>query len=179
MNLKLNREYALRHFGVALLFAALCGWFAFDGGIAWPAENAAWEKRTGTTVAAALAAHPELRHEHEKANRDDIPPHWPHELTRQFQFAGLCGLAALVIAALAGLDARRTLSWDDHEMCGSMTGGRPIAFSDIVGVEDAQWKKKGIIVLLARDGRRVKLDAWHHVGVNELVEKVLAQKPGA
>ena len=47
---------------------------------------------------------------------------------------------------------------------------------DIVGVEDVQWARKGIIVFLAKDGRRVKLDAWHHAGVEELVAKVLPSK---
>ena len=176
MKIQLNREYATRHLGVAVLFFALGGWFAFDGAVQWPAENAAWEKRTGTTVAAALQAHPELRNEHIKDNRDDIPPHWPHELARQFQFAGLCGLASLIIAALVGLNWKRTLEWDDGQMTGSLTGGRPLAFADIVGVEDAQWDKKGIIVLLAKDGRRVTLDSWHHAGVDELVAKILPKK---
>ena len=173
MKLQLNREYATRHLGVALLFLGLCGWFLYDGSIQWPSENAAWERRTGVTVAAALAAHPELRNEHEKANRVDIPPHWPHEIDRQHQFAGLCGLAACVIAALVGMNWKRTLEWDDAQMNGSLTGGRPLAFADIVGVEDGAWERKGIIVLLAKDGRRVTLDSWHHAGVDALVAKIL------
>jgi len=36
-----NREYALRLAGVALLFAALTGWFLYDGAIGYPKENAA------------------------------------------------------------------------------------------------------------------------------------------
>ncbi|MEG1933820.1 MAG: hypothetical protein RR133_04455 [Kiritimatiellia bacterium] len=36
----LNREYALRFLGVALFFAALAGWFLYDGRIGYPAENA-------------------------------------------------------------------------------------------------------------------------------------------
>ena len=173
MKLRLNREYATRHLGVALLFLGLGGWFLFDGSVRWPAENAAWEKRTGTTVAAALQAHPELRNEHEKENRNDIPPHWPHELARQHQFAGICGFAALLIAGLVGLNWKQTLEWDDVQMTGSLTGGRPLALSDIVGVEDAQWERKGILVLIAKDGRRVKLDSWHHAGVDEIVAKIL------
>ena len=176
MKITLNREYATRHLGVAILFAALCGWFLYDGSIQWPAENAAWERRTGTTVAAALAAHPELKREHEKENRNDIPPHWPEEIARQHQFAGICALAACLIAGLVGLNWKRTLEWDDTQMNGSLTGGKPLLFTDIVGVEDAQWEKKGILVLFAKDGRRVTLDAWHHAGVEALVAKILPKK---
>lgn len=173
MKITLNREYAARHLGVALLFAGLGGWFFVDGSVRWPAENAAWEKRTGITVAEALRQHPELKHEHEKENRDDIPPHWPDDLARQLQFATLCGIAALVIATRVGLNSRKSLEWDEEQMNGSLTGGCPLSFSDVVGVEDRQWARKGIIVLLAKDGRRVTLDSWHHAGVDELVARIL------
>lgn len=173
MEIRLNREYATRHLGVAALFLALCGWFLLDGMVNWPNENAAWEKKYGITVDAALEAHPELRFEHNKENRADIPPHWPHEITRQHQFAGLCGIAALVIAGLVGLNWRQKLVWDDEQMTGTPTGGKSLRFADIVGVEDAQWARKGIIVFLAKDGRRVKLDSWHHAGVDELVGTIV------
>ena len=173
MKLQLNREYATRHLCVAILFLALGGWFVYDGAVQWPAENRVWEQQSGTTVEDALKKHPELRNEHIKQNHKEIPPHWPHEIARQYQFAGLCGFGSLLIAALVGLNWKRTLEWDDRSMNGTLTGGRPLEFADIVGVEDAQWEKKGIIVLLAKDGRRVALDAWHHAGVNELVAKIL------
>ena len=37
----LNREYALRLLGVAVLFIGLSGWFLYDGARGYPAENAA------------------------------------------------------------------------------------------------------------------------------------------
>ena len=140
MQLKLNREFAMRHIGVAVLFAALCGWFAWDGGLAWPAENAAWEKRTGITVGAAAKAHTEERYAHNKEGRDDIPPHWPWEIDRQFQFAGLCGLAALIIGAGVLRCSRQSLVWNDTQMCGSLTDGEPVAFDDIVECDTRKWK---------------------------------------
>ena len=36
----LNREYALRFLGVAVLFLALAGWFVYDGAVGYPAKNA-------------------------------------------------------------------------------------------------------------------------------------------
>jgi len=179
MKLSLNREYALRHLGVALLFFGLAGWFLFDGAWAWPDENAAWEKDRATTVTAHLEAHPEYRRAHAAADRDGIP-HLPIEITRQFQFAGITAFAALIIAGLVGLDARRTLTWDDTTMTGSLTGGKPVAFAD-VAVDDSQWARKGILKVFTKDGCRFALDTWHHTGARELAEKLLAlhRKPSA
>ena len=41
MRLKLNKEFAVRHLAVALLMAALGGWFAYDGYVKYPAMDAA------------------------------------------------------------------------------------------------------------------------------------------
>ncbi|MGN0885817.1 MAG: hypothetical protein ACI4RT_02340 [Candidatus Spyradenecus sp.] len=49
----LNREYALRLLGVAVLFIGLSGWFLYDGARGYPAENAAV-----APVAAELAQQP-------------------------------------------------------------------------------------------------------------------------
>lgn len=176
MKLQLNREYATRHLGVALLFTVLCGWFAWDGAIAWPNEIAAWEKENGTKASVYLAAHPEYAHSHTKEERGGLP-HLPSELDRQFQFAGLCGVAALIIAGLVLLDYRRTLTWDDEQMCGTLTGGTPLRFDDIAGFDESKWEKKGILTVYAKDARKVVLDTWHHTGARELAEKLLAARP--
>lgn len=47
---RINREYAVRFLGVAVLFIALSGWFLYDGKIGYPQENA-----QVAPVAAALA----------------------------------------------------------------------------------------------------------------------------
>ncbi len=41
MTTTLNKEYALRFLGVALLFLAFTGWFLYDGMIGYPQKNAA------------------------------------------------------------------------------------------------------------------------------------------
>ena len=143
MKLTLNREYALRHLGVALLFFVLAGWFLYDAVFVYP----------------------------------NLPADGAHHTTVEFQysFAALLGLAALVIALRVKASHGATLEWDDEKVWGPGLRGGPLAFRDICGVDDAAWEKKGIISFLARDGRRLKLDAWHHVGVKELVEKILAK----
>lgn len=147
MKLQLNREFAIRHLGVALLMAALCGWFLVDGAIVYPQKDEAYFEQLHTQKQRAIA--------------------------RQFQFAGLTGLAAIVIAFGVLRNKRRTLEWDDEKMCGSLTGGKPLPFSDVEKLNDSKWKSKGILVVHAKDGRRVTLDAWHHTGVKELAAKLM------
>ena len=146
--LMLNREFAMRHLGVALLMAGLCGWFIVDGAIVYPQKDDAYFET-------------ELHTQKQRA------------IDRQFQFAALTGLAALVIAFGVWRNRRRTLEWDDVQMCGSLTGGKPLAFSDVADVDASRWESKGILTVHAKDGRQMTLDAWHHTGVKELAEKLL------
>lgn len=152
MKLQINREFAMRHLGVALLMAVLCGWFLYDGAIAYPQKDDAYFL--------------ELHTEKQRA------------IDRQFQFAGLTALAAIIIALGVLKNKRRTLEWDDVKMCGSLTGGKDPSFADVDHLDDRKWAAKGIMVVHAKDGRRVLLDAWHHTGVKELVAK-LQSKPTA
>ncbi len=144
MNLKLNREYATRHLGVAALFTGLALWFLYDAIFVYP----------------------------------NLPDDGTHRTTVEFQysFAGLLATAALIVAGRVWANWKRKLEWDEEKIWGTVLGANPLLFSDIVGVEDAQWEKKGIIVFLAKDGRRVKLDSWHHAGVDDLVAKILQKK---
>ncbi len=145
MKLTLNREYAMRHLGVAALFAGLAAWFLYDAVFVYP----------------------------------NLPPDAGHHTTVEFQysFAALLGAAALVIATRVWANRRHVVEWDDEKIWGPGLRGGPLRFADICGVDDARWEKKGIIVFLARDGRRLALDAWHHAGVKDLVDRLLpAQK---
>jgi len=156
MKLALNREYALRHLGVAALMAALCGWFVYDGAIAYPAMSDEDFKA-------------EILHNLEYEN---FPKKRKETTDRQFQFAGIVGLAALVIAGGVWNAKRKTLEWNDAAMNGTLTLGRPLPFQDVADIDKSRWDKKGILVVHAKDGRKVTLDAWHHTGVKELAAKL-------
>ena len=148
MKLQLNREFALRHLGVAVLMAGLCGWFLYDGAIVYPQKDDAYFEQLHTQKQRAI--------------------------DRQFQFAGLTGLAAIIIALGVLRNKRRTLEWDDTQMCGTLTGGKPLAFAEVEGVDARRWKSKGILVVYAKDGRHFILDTWHHTGAKELAEKLMS-----
>ena len=105
----------------------------------------------------------------------NLPADGTHHTTVEFQysFAALLGIAAIVIAVRVWANWKFKLEWDDEKVWGPSLGTAPLAFVDIAGVEDGQWERKGIIVFLAKDGRRLRLDSWHHAGVKELVGRIL------
>lgn len=158
MKLTLNREYAIRHLGVAALFLGLCCWFLYDGAITYP-------KMDDETFSEQIL----------HGRQGDFDKLKKEAIGRQYQFSGICGIAALLIAIGVGRCRLQTLEWDDEQLCGSLTGGKPLAFSDISGVDDRRWEKKGILVVYAKDGRRFTLDTWHHVGAKELAERILGR----
>ena len=156
MKIALNREYAIRHLGVAALMAALCAWFLYDGAISYPAMSDEDFKA-------------KILHNLEYEN---FPQKRKETTNRQFQFAGIAGLAALIIAGGVLRVKRQTLEWNDDSMCGSLTGGQTLAFTDIAEIDKSLWEKKGILTVLAKDGRKIPLDAWHHTGVKEIAAKL-------
>lgn len=145
MKISLNREYAIRHLGVAALFFGLSLYFLYD----------------------AIFVYPYL------------PADGAHHTTVEFQYssAALLALFALVVAFRVLRNGRATLAWDDAQMVGTLTGGVPLRFDDIDRLDAERWEPKQILVVHAKDGRRVTLDAWHHAGAQELAEKLLAHDP--
>ena len=145
MKFSLNKEYAVRHLGVAVLFFGLSLYFLYD----------------------AIFVYPYL------------PADGAHHTTVEFQYssATLLALFAFVVAFRVFRNWRATLTWDDEQMVGTLTSGVPLKFADIDRLDVGKWEPKQILVVHAKDGRRVTLDAWHHVGANELAEKLLAHEP--
>jgi len=145
MKISLNKEYAIRHLGVAALFTGLSLYFLYD----------------------AIFVYPYL------------PADGPHHTTVEFQYtsAALLALFAFVVAFRVFLNWRATLAWDDEQMSGSLTGGMPLRFDAIDHLVVGKWESKHILIVQAKDGRRVTLDAWHHAGAHELAEKLLAHEP--
>lgn len=145
MKISLNKEYAIRHLGVAALFTGLSLWFLYDAIFVYPNQVA-----DGT-----------------------------HHTTVEFQYSAAAALAifAFVVAFRVFLNWRATLAWDDEQMTGTLTCNAPLRFDDIDHLDSAKWEPKQILVVHAKDGRRVTLDAWHHVGARELAEKLLAHDP--
>ena len=159
MKLSINREFAFRHLGVAALMFALFCWFLYDGAISYPEKDPVYFA--------------ELHH----SSPERGPELKKSAIERQYQFAFLALLASIAIAGGVLRVRRQTLEWDDSKMCGSMTGGAPLAFADVESVDSSKWVKKGIVALTATDGRRVVLDTWHHAGARELAARFGVKDP--
>ena len=153
MKLTLNREYALRHLFVTLLMIGLGGWFGYDGLVRYPA-----------TPAAELYQSIEGSEPPETMTAESLAAFKDQKTKTQYGFTLLCLLAALVVGTRLFASCRFDFEFDDE---GFVCRGRRHAYSDIKKVDRALWAKKGIVRV---DG--ITLDAWHHQGVREFVEKL-------
>ena len=150
MKLTLNKEFAKRHLFVAVLMAGMGCWFGYDGFVKYPA-----------TDAAALFKSIEGREATSDVNLEAFKR---QKTQTQYGFTFLSFLAAALIGGHLWKVSKFELEFDDE---GFTYRGQRHAFKDVKNVDRKLWQKKGIVVV---DG--IKLDAWHHVGVKELVERL-------
>ena len=150
MKLTLNREFATRHVGVALLMLGLSCWFGYDGFVRYPATPAAELYRSieGSDAPAGF----------------NLEAFKTQKTQTQYGFTFLTLLASLVIGGHVWLLSKFRFEYDDESYT---FAGRRVAIRDIKSVDRSQWEKKGIIRV---DG--IKLDVWHHAGVKEFVAKL-------
>ena len=148
----LNREFFVRHLGVALLMAGLGCWFVYDGAVTYPAMDAV-----------------EFCEKHHK-NTENPEREKAKAIERQYQFATLAFIAALAIGCHLLKVRGESLEWDGEKMIGTLTFGKNAFFKDVQAVERRYWDKKGILTVKMDDGRKITLDSWHHPEVRELAE---------
>ena len=151
--LKLNPEYAKRHLFVTLLMIGLGCWFGYDGFIRYPATPAAelYESIEGSDAPMNV----------------DIEAFKRQKIGTQYGFTILSFFVAAVVGSRLMRSKRFKFGYTDEFY---VYRGRRHPLSAIRKVDRSQWEKKGIVKV---DG--ITLDAWHHVGVKEFVEKI-AQK---
>ena len=131
----------------------LGGWFGYDGFVGYPATPAA-----------------ELYKSIEKSDPPegyDLEAFKKQKIGTQYGFTILAFFMAAVVGSRLLASRRFKFEFDDE---GFVYLGRRHPISSIKNIDRSQWEKKGIIKV---DG--ITLDAWHHLGVKEFVEKI-AQK---
>lgn len=149
MKLRLNKEYAQRHFFVVVLMAALAVWFGYDGVVKYP-----------SMPARELYISIEGSEPPEGFDLDGFKRQKTHS---QYGFS----LLALLAAAVVGCRLLRSAKFDfvfDSE--GFVWRGRRYSYDDIVKIDDSIWETKRIMRLYLADAK-ITLDAWHHEGVKE------------
>ena len=148
--LKLNKEYARRHGAVALLMAALFVWFAYDGLVSYPRMSA---RELYVSI-----------EQSEPPAGCDLEAFKTQKTRTQYLFSVLAALAALSIGGRLLKASRLNVAFDEK---GFTWDNRAYTYKDITKVDDRAWTKKGISVITV-DGRRLRLDSWHHEGVREM-----------
>ena len=153
--LTVNKEFFRRHLAVCLLMLGMGCWFGYDGFVAYP-----------STPAAAL---------YEKIEGSPPPEGYPLEAFKHQKIQSQHGFTAfcLIAAALIGLNLASAAAFRfEYDETGFVWRGKKRQIADIKAVDRSKWKRKGIVTIALDDGERVKLDAWHHVGVKDF-EKLL------
>ncbi len=159
MKLRLNPDFARRYAAVALLFFGMGGWFGYDGLVRYP--------RTG---AAAL---------YEEIEKAPPGPEWTPEaldgfkrqkIQSQLGLMAALWAAAAVVAFVLWRAWRFDFAFDDEGFCWQ---GRRFGMKAVRAVDWRQWRRKGIVIIFV-EGRPVRLDAWHHQGVDAFAAKLPA-----
>ena len=132
----------------------LGGWFGYDGFIGYPATPAAelYKSIEGSDAPEGL----------------DLEAFKKEKIGRQQQFLILAFFAAAVVGSRLMRNRRFKFGYTDDFY---VYRGRRHLISRIKKIDRSKWEKKGIIKI---DG--ITLDAWHHLGVKEFVEKLDALK---
>ena len=151
--LRLNREFLARHLFVTLLMLGLGGWFGYDGYVRYPRTDAVELYRSIEGSAPAEGV--------------DLEAFKAQKIKTQKGFT----LLAFLAGAIVGLHLLAVARFDFYsDETGFVCGGRH-AWSDVTDVDLSKWKRKGIVRLVVGK-RRIKLDAWHNLGVKEIVARL-------
>ena len=90
MKPRLNKEYVVRHLGVAALMLGLSGWFLYDGAVKYPKQDDKFFADLHAKRETAIA--------------------------RQYQFSAITFVAAFVIAGLVGLESRKRFDFGKDDV---------------------------------------------------------------
>ena len=164
MRVRLNREFLVRHLFVVLLMFALGAWFGYDGIVRYPATPA---------------------HDlYVSIEKSEPPPGVNLEAFKAQKEKTQIGLMLLSVLAGAAVGAH-LYAVSRFRLFFTETGfayrGRRYRYDDVTGLDDSQWKRKGISVVSCGDVK-VKVDSWHHSGIkqfHECVADAVSRRGGA
>ena len=157
MKLKINPEYAKRHLFVTVLMLGLGLWFAYDGLITYPSLSASelYKSIEKSDPPASMST-------------DALEKFKTQKTQTQYGFAALSLLAALIVGFRLSKSWRFAMDFDEDSFT---VNGQKFSFGDISSVNLDKWETKRIAVITLKNNETLTLDAWHHVGVKEFIEK--------
>jgi hypothetical protein len=96
-------------------------------------------------------------------------------MTQDFQAVLCLTLAVIMAITLLGI-SKKDYKLENGILSGSGVGAE-LKLTDIISVDWKRWKRKGIVVLTTADGRKIKLDAWHHKGMTAIITAIAEARP--
>lgn len=158
MELKTNKEFAMRHCFALAVFLGMGAWFGYDAFIRYP-----------STPPRELYAQIERSDAPETMSESALGAFKSQKTATQRMLAAVSLLAGAWVALGLLAVARSSFSFDED---GFSSGKKRFAWSDIAGIDLRDWDKKGILRFTVSNGMKFKLDAWHHNGVQEFKEEL-------
>ncbi len=180
---KINTEWAVRLLIIAVAALVFGAWFVYDGAVAWPRANdisqtahywdesatpPGWVLHDNWQERLAEAGYP--------ASEQPDLPRTQQDINMQFAWAAVCFPVAILLFINLQLHAARKLYADDT---GLHYGGKSIAWDQVENIDYDRWDSKGIAIVHASDGRRIKLDDWKYKGAGDVLAAVEQQAPHA
>ena len=157
-------------------------WFAYDGYVAWPAEEERYQKLVELTADLVEEGekitdkNPEAKRTWEVfAAENDLKSKVPKpraqgDLSGQRGIAGFGTLIGLIFSVWVWLQHRKSVRADGEIITGA--GGEKVEFDRIVDTDRRKWETKGIAyAIYEKDGRkrRLCLDDHKFIGAEEIL----------
>ena len=179
---RISKEWRKRMFFMGFMIWGSALWFAYDGYVAWPAEEERYQKLVELTADLVEEGekitdkNPEVKRTWEAfAAENDlkskVPKHRSQgDLSGQRGIAGFGTLIGLIFSVWVWLQHRKSVRADGEIITGA--GGEKVEFDRIVDTDRRKWETKGIAyAIYEKDGkkRRLCLDDHKFIGAEEIL----------
>jgi hypothetical protein len=179
---RISKEWRKRMFFMGFMIWGSALWFAYDGYVAWPAEEERYQKLVELTADLVEEGekitdkNPEVKRTWEAfAAENDlkskVPKHRSQgDLSGQRGIAGFGTPIGLIFSVWVWLQHRKSVRADGEIITGA--GGEKVEFDRIVDTDRRKWETKGIAyAIYEKDGkkRRLCLDDHKFIGAEEIL----------
>lgn len=178
----ISKEWRKRMFFMGFMIWGSALWFAYDGYIAWPAEEQRYQ--TLVTLTADIIEegdkitekNPDVKRVWEThASQNDLKPKVPKhrsdgDLSGQRGIAGVGIIIGLIFTAWFFLQHRKSVQADGEIITGS--NGEKVTFDSIVDMDRRKWAQKGIAYAVYEENgkkRRLCLDDHKFIGAEAII----------
>jgi len=191
---RISKEWRRRMFFMGFMIWGSSAWFAYDGYVAWPAEEQRYQTLVELTAEVVAEdeeptdKNPEVEriwrsYATENDHKSKVPKHRSGgDLAGQRYIAGFFAIVGMIFSAWVALQHRKSVRAEGDVITGA--DGQTVNLDEIVDMDRSKWETKGIAyATYERDGRRRKLclDDHKFIGAEAIIleaEKRLKAKTG-